>query len=330
MNVTEQVNDEFWWEVAEACSYATFFHSPLWHRLACNANSNLKHRSIGVVTDEGTKAVLPLIETGQIAGGMLKKVASTYAGCYGGIIATGTVPDNQARKIYQKGAAIGNGVFGVNENPFQADHVDFWDEDEGEKSRDFTQVVNLKGSFDDLVRDFSKGHRSSLNKGRREGVIVRQADSLDDYRRYFGAYEASLKRWGEDATGKYPWELFERGFSLSKEYPNHIKLWLAEVEGEVASGAWCFYWNDHVVYWHGASYKRFFDYRPNNVLHAEIMKDALRDDYKFYDLNPSGGHSGVVQFKKRFGAEKRHFRRITLRSRKFRAISKVKEAFSNE
>jgi lipid II:glycine glycyltransferase (peptidoglycan interpeptide bridge formation enzyme) len=135
-------------------------------------------------------------------------------------------------------------------------------------------------------------------------VRVRPATSINDYHAYYNAYQDSLQRWGERASMHYPRMLFENGFQLAKIYPDNIKLWLATVNEKVIAGAWVFYWNQHVDWWHGAAYASYFDHYPNNVLQTHIIIDALEKGYKFYDFNPSGGHENVARFKARFGAKK--------------------------
>ena len=67
------------------------------------------------------------------------------------------------------------------------------------------------------------------------------------------------------------------------------------------AGALCFYQNRHAVYWHGASRTEASELRPANLLHAQIARHAREAGYAVYDLNPSGGHEGVLRFKRSFG-----------------------------
>jgi hypothetical protein len=39
-----------------------------------------------------------------------------------------------------------------------------------------------------------------------------------------------------------------------------------------------------------------------NLLMAEAIRDASLRGYRWFDFNPSGGHAGVQDFKRRFGA----------------------------
>ena len=171
-----------------------------------------------------------------------------------------------------------------------------------------THMLSLAEGWDAVQRGFSRGNRSSINRGKRSGVTCRIAATLDSYRNYYDVYGGCLKRWGERVTSRYPWRLFEIGHELGRRYPDNMRLWLAEAEEKVLAGAWVFYWNHHAVYWHGATDEAFSSHRPSNVLHAYIIADACARGYLWYDFNPSGGHEGVIRFKRSFGSTERSIR----------------------
>lgn len=299
MDLIEPINEEFWWEVVRECPTATFYHTPLWHQLAVQADSTRQDCTVGVVFENNTRAVFPLLRERRV----LQKYVSSFAGCYGGIIADGPLPKPGLQSLYEEVFSRSGKKFKFISNPLLEDDPTPENLD-GEVEHDFTQILELDRDLDTIISEYSRGHRSSLKKGRREGVTVRRAASLDDYERYYEAYRASLERWGEDPSSGYPWTLFEEAHSLSQSHPNTITLWLAWVKDAVASGALIFSWNQHVSYWHGAAHEEYFDFRPNNVLHTDIIDASLENGYQYYDFNPSGGHDGVAQFKSRFGAKK--------------------------
>lgn len=327
MEFIESPSQDFWWNVAETCDYATFFHSPLWHHLASTTFEDLEDRTVAAVTDDGTRLVLPLLKIGESARGMMEDLMSTYAGCYGGVIADGPVSTEEIEQLYGLARTWDVSSLRVKANPLwkEVNHSTPLPEDKA--IDDFTQIIELDGrTFEDVASDFTDGHRSAMHKGERMGVEVRGAETLDDYRAYFGAYEDCLRRW-DDPSSVYPWKLFENGFELGQQHPDHLKLWLAEVEGKVIAGAWFFYWNDHVDYWHAASYEEYFDHKPNNVLLPHVMNQAIEDGYKYFDFNPSGGIEGVVRFKKHFGARKWPVQRWEFQDGKLSFVRKARSYF---
>jgi hypothetical protein len=85
--------------------------------------------------------------------------------------------------------------------------------------------------------------------------------------------------------------------------PGFGKVFLAEREGETVAGAVFLHWGGRAVYKYGASDRRFFPLRPNNL----IMDEAIRrygeqgmSDLSFGRTEP--GHQGLRRFKLGWGA----------------------------
>ena len=114
-----------------------------------------------------------------------------------------------------------------------------------------------------------------------------------------------IKRWGEDAGTTYPWELF---LNLYQTRSQDIKLWLAEKHDTIIAGVVALYCNSTILYWHGSSLREYFAHYHNNLLHTEIIKDGCSKGCRLYDLNPSGGHPGVVKFKESLSAKRVDFK----------------------
>ena len=174
----------------------------------------------------------------------------------------------------------------------------------------------------------SKSRRYKIRKGRAAGIESRLAESLDDYRAYFGAYQSSLRRWGTRITSTYPWTLFEAGCELARDHPDVIQLWVAQLRGRIISGAWVFCWNDHAVYWHGASSAEGLEVDASSVLFADIIDAMCQRGSRWFDFNPSGGHAGVAEFKRSFGAERWPVRRHSYTRPWLRVVRMIKPSSS--
>lgn len=303
MRFIDSPDRQFWWDVALADPTATFYHSPLWNEIVIQTYPRMKDATIGMVTEDGTRAILPAVGNPSFVEGIMTQISSTYAGGYGGVIADGSLSRTHRMRMVEVRTGPLVEKLALNGNVLSPDTM----YDGFEHWEAFSQIVSLDPDWDLIVEQFSRGRRSGMEKAKREGVEIRVADSDQDIREYFAAYQECLQRWGTEASSRYPWELFETIWEYAGMYPEHIQFWLAEVDGELASGILTFAWNEHVSYWHGASRKAFFDHRPNDLLHPTVMRHAKRSGRRIYDFNPSGGHDGVVQFKSRFGARKVFF-----------------------
>ena len=315
MKILGPAGEDVWWEVARGCAYATFFHTPLWHRLAESTSSAYRDVTFVAELGSGVRAVFPLLLRRPRLFGLLGEAVSTFAGCYGGPIADGPMTGADRRLLYEAadGAAgrvalAGNPLSEPGPAPAGFGVV-----------TDSTHLLRLDAPFETLFSRFSKGHRSSTRRGSAVGVSVRRASSVADYRAYFGIYEGALDRWGEESTSAYPWSLFERGHQLSERHDDRIILWLGELDGRVVAGAWVFYWNRHATYWHGAADEAGREAAATNVVLSHVIEDAGLRGMEWFDFNPSGGHEGVAAFKRRFGAEPVEF----VRYRKARLAARV-------
>lgn len=307
MRIFDEVDESCWWEVAKRCEYATFFHTPLWHKLAVSAFPHCRDMSFSAETPSGTRVVFPLLDQRRPFLRFLGHTLSTFGNCYGGPIADGQLSIQERRLLYEAADKL-HGLVALTGNPFfvpeELPPRDF------ERTHDQTDLLRLNGTFEEILSRFSKGHRGTLRKGRNRGVTTRAGTTLDDFRRYYETYISSLERWGKARSSKYSWALFEEGYRLSTRYPENMVLWLGELEGEIVSGAWVFYWNRHAVYWHGASNETGLRVSATTVVLADVIAHAQVEGFQWFDFNPSGGHTSVAKFKRRFGTEQVSFQRF--------------------
>ncbi|NUM44916.1 MAG: GNAT family N-acetyltransferase [Anaerolineales bacterium] len=325
---SQLVTSDVWWEVARACAYATFFHTPLWHQLITMTYPGCRDITPSVVLANGTRAVLPLLEDSSPSNRLPIRF-STFAGCYGGVVADGPIEGREGETavshLFQTAVSWRISRFKCLSNPFAP--VETLPQSLPKIRDDFTHILALEPDYETIFARFTKGHRSSIRKGQRMGVSVRLAETLEDYQAYYQTYEDSLRRWGERASSHYPWRLFENGFALAQQYPDNIRLWVAEAEGRILGGAWVFYWQRHAVWWHGAVLEDFFAYNPSNVLQDAIIRDACARGYRYYDFNPSGGYEGVIRFKRHHGAEEWPLSRYEYQPPLFRLSRALKTRF---
>jgi hypothetical protein len=136
----------------------------------------------------------------------------------------------------------------------------------------------------------------SVRRARQHGIETRNASSRKDWEDYFELYEMSLARWGDRVSSRYQWGLFE----ALMEKPC-VRLWLVCHDSRQVGGALVFYARRHVVYWHGAADAKYFSHRPINLLMHDIILDAVKSGFWWFDFNPSGDHKGVREFKLRCG-----------------------------
>lgn len=297
MQLLHKVDPDFWWDVAQKCPYATFFHTPLWNEIARWYNPYLRDRSIGLVTENGTRAVFPLLETRH--SGPFRHLTSTFEGTYGGLIADGPLDEEQVQAIYQQLNKWFNFSLYYLANPLAPSYPI-------EKPLAFdwetTHMIHLDADFETIFQRFKKNTRTDYRRGLREGVKVRRAESLDDYQAYYAAYLDAIERWGHTADYGYRWELFEKFFELERQHPEQITVWVVELDDKVVGGSVTFHWQRHVTAWHAAVQKAAMKRKAMVVLDTEITRDAIARNYAYYDLNTSSKIENLINYKRSFGA----------------------------
>lgn len=286
--------DEAWCN----CEYATYFHSREWAEIWQVASSGKMWPAARVVIfSDGQKAVLPFSSREQRAMDQGKEYVSSPEGTYGGWISSSNLSLKHAQLL--TGYMLNKcGTVLWRVNPYDPNVFNT-----GIKPTDReTYRVNLSTGFERVVQGFSDTNIRAIKKARKNGITVKIASTLQDWQEYFKAYEDSLLRWGAkvDDEDRYSWALFREIHDRNSPY---VRLWLASYEGKIVSGALCFYAKNNVVYWHGASLKDYFAYRPVNLLFYEIIRNTSQNGYAWFDFNPSHGLPGVIAFKKSFGTE---------------------------
>jgi len=315
MRIIQPVEPQCWWEIARACSYATFFHTPLWTELACRVNCMVRDRTIAAIFPNGTRAVLPLLEIRRF--GPFASLMSTFEGCYGGIIADGPLSATDAATLYRQVYRWDISNFYYLANPLAPpETVDTT----YQFANEITYLIHLDQDFESIFSRFDKSARTNYRRGLREGVRIRRAASLADYEAYYRAYREAVRRWGEDEHYGYPWEFFTHVFEFERRYPNEITLWVVELDGAVVGGTLAFYWNQHVTAWHGTVTNEALKRRAMVVLDVEIARDAAARGFRYYDLNTSAGIEGVMQYKRNFASAEHPIARCQYRSPLIRTV----------
>ena len=298
INSAVQANDSVWDSLWRDCDYATYFHSREWAEIWAGCTDRKIHpQPVLIQFSDGAEALLPLSRK-RILRGLTKYFMSSPAGTYGGWLSKDLLTIEHGRLLVDFICKkIGAVVWRLNPYDGLVSQLQY-----PVSENDETHALFLEKGFDPIYHSWTKGHKSAARKARKArkaGITIRPAGTRAHWEKYYELYEVSLHRWGAAAGSRYPFKLFEIMYDLSSE---NIRLWVAEYGHEIIAGALCFYAGKHVVYWHGAALASYFNLRPVNLLMYEIIEDACKRHYRWFDFNPSGGHEGVKAFKKSFGA----------------------------
>ncbi|NIN06760.1 MAG: GNAT family N-acetyltransferase, partial [Armatimonadetes bacterium] len=279
------------------CSYATYFHSREWAEIWSRyEQGKLRPNPLLVMFTDGKKALLPLsYKMWESAGASGKYFESSANGNYGGWIAVDPLGTEHAILMKE---------FLTQELGYLFWQINPFDDLVAEIGVDATfhgetQAINLERGFDAVYAGWDSACRNRERKGRKSGILVRLAQTEEDWRGFYRAYEDSLRRWGDQAKKRYGWALFQEMFNRQSD---HIKLWLATTTDElIVAGVLMCYARTHAVPWHGGILGSYAALQPNNRLFYETIKDACDKRYRWFDFGTSPSE-GVRRFKQSFGA----------------------------
>ena len=302
----------------EACDHATFFESSEWAEIWQQYTRGAVRPAAKLVEfSDGARAVLPFSER-VLFRGWVRSYVFAPAGTFGGWISREALTGAHARLLASYLSAHPADLL-WRINPYTP-HLSVAGES-GDPS--VTYVLCLDEDFESILRRWRRATRRAVGRARSAGVTIERASTEEDWRAYYAAYQDSLRRWGPKATSRYEWRLFELLFLRGSP---RIVLWLARSDGEVVSGALCFYAKRHVVYWHGATKAESFSLRPVPLLFHDAVLHASSAGYRWFDFNPSGGHETVDHFKRGFGTEALScpvIRRESARQRALRRLARL-------
>jgi lipid II:glycine glycyltransferase (peptidoglycan interpeptide bridge formation enzyme) len=303
MKLINTVSVDLWEQVARRSAYATFFHTPTWSRIIAESFPEYHIATRGCLLDDGLVALVPMVATTE-KNGYFRWIESMFPGGYGGAIAERVLTQPEIDFIFHALQDSRAAYIHVMGNPY----VDHDLPIEYSRTEEFTHVVNLQQSCDDIYAGYSTEKKRHVARAQKLGVQVSRAHTESEYREYYAVYQDSLRRWGDKALNEYPYGLFER---LLGHASDSIQLWVAKVDDAIVSGNVTFYHNCHAVYWHGATLESHFKYHPAPLLMHEAIRDAQQRGFRFYDMNPSGGLAGVERYKEGFGAQRKSFASYT-------------------
>lgn len=143
--------------------------------------------------------------------------------------------------------------------------------------------VDLSTTEDDIWRGINRGHRSSINKARREGVKIQKVTpDAANLAIFNDLYYHTMRRNEAAQRWFFPENYFRNCLDLLGE--ERVSLFIAFVKEEPASAYFLIH-DFEIVYYHfGGSYEHFFGQRPNNLLMYEVALWAKRNGFLYYYL----------------------------------------------
>ncbi|MCZ6702737.1 MAG: GNAT family N-acetyltransferase [Ignavibacteria bacterium] len=154
----------------------------------------------------------------------------------------------------------------------------------------------------------SKNHSSikrAVNKAINNGVEYRLAESEKDLKQWYRLYLDLNKH---HTNPPRPYKLFKISWDILRP-KGMMQLALAEQKTngkkKIIAGLVLYYFNKTVTFAYNGSSRKYFNLRPNDLLHWNTIHNAQKEGYKFYNWGNAGENdAGLAAYKKKWGSEK--------------------------
>lgn len=164
-------------------------------------------------------------------------------------------------------------------------------------------VANLDGDPEKLrAKLYHESYhlRRNLKKAEKSGIVVHEAESEDDLRRFHRLTEITRKR-----LRLLPWPYeFLQAIYRHVVVPGHGFLLLAELGDKAIAGSMYFCFGDTTTLKFNASDPKYVQYRGNYLVTWKAVERACHEGYRQFDFgicNPE--NLGLARFKSYWGTE---------------------------
>jgi hypothetical protein len=282
---------------------ATFFHTRRWAEILTRAFPQLRDRS-RIVRCGGGNYALPYFRWERL-GGMLSTGHSSFPFLYGGPLP----PDPQAWEACLAHLSRTCASLVVIGNPFAPHPQDAaWGAPAGLTSvHETTHLLALPDSPDDFWNGvLTSRKRNDVRRLTRKGVAVELSRTDADIQAVYELYQKRMQTWRQRPGLVYPLALYQAMADLGGDA---VRLYVVRFEERVIGGTFVCRFGGISHYLAG-----YFDHdaarlRPNVLVQERIIRDAIEDGYRIYDMLPSAGIPAVEAFKESFGGVKTRFQR---------------------
>lgn len=163
-----------------------------------------------------------------------------------------------------------------------------------------TVFVDLKLSWDEIVRGFSSQNRRNVKQARKRGLKIQIDNTPSVWHRFAEIYQAEMIRKNAPQHLRFNDQFF---LKLSKL--KGFTLFIVNFENEIIGGFIAAHAGNVAHHYLSAVQYDHWHNRPNNLLFTEVIQHFYRKGYRLFDFQ--GGRKGVFRFKTNFSKLRRHF-----------------------
>lgn len=306
----EPASIDEWIAAWEADPNRTRFQHPGWHQVFADVRPDrFRLAAYRLKGPDGTDAILPG-STRRLLKGFATEWTSSPGHTYGGLLGAHSP---EAFRVAQTLLLERHASFLWIGNPFT---------NVSSVMQKFTQALDLTVSDTELDAELDRYKNLYYARwAERQGLRTNRWEGSPDA--FIAIYHDARDRWqtGSGLRSEYPAEFFHRLFEMDGvdvfsvtdgESPDPIAMGIFLTAGT------------HVVSWLTLANTAAMKRRPYQFLYVNRILGYRNDGFKTFDFNPSDGLGGVVDFKRRFGAVRRHYPEFRGQRAWLRALSMIR------
>lgn len=164
-----------------------------------------------------------------------------------------------------------------------------------------TLILDLTQDKDKLLKGMHEKTRYNIRLADRKGVRC-QGSGIRHFREFWKMLSATSKR---DKFKSHPRSYYKKMLEMLRGGEMYVRLHVAQHKGVPIACAIVGYFGDTATYLHGASSYKHRALMGPYALHWDIIDDAKKDGYMFYDFwgVDEEKWSGITRFKKGFSGK---------------------------
>jgi hypothetical protein len=160
-------------------------------------------------------------------------------------------------------------------------------------------IVDLTLSEEDLWHvSYAQAARKQVNKGRRNGLVTRLANSAPDLASFHAIFDHTMERNNAEPSARHPLVYYE---ALAALCPDGMLFYLTEHEGRAVAAELISHGSTTAYSFLGGTLAEAFPLAANDVLKHDIILDLKRRGLRRYCLG--GGHvpgDDLLRYKRKF------------------------------
>jgi len=303
----DNTNEDAWDEVVFSSSHSTIFHTVKWLRLA-QEQSNAELLPLMFYKGAQLVAIYPIFVKKQ---GPIKVALSppikSYMLYLGPVIADyGSLKQDKKESTYiQIQQEMDNYIFKtigckyarIRSSPGLYDSRPLrWSGYTVDAN--YTYRIDLTSGIDTVWDQFDKSVRRMITQSQRGGVTVRTGDEKD----LEFIHDLLYKRYIEQGQKPIDYKKYLNTI-YQKFYPDNLKIFVAEYNGQGISGCFFLCFKNILYFWVGLPKTDLTGLSPNDLIQWEAIKWAHMHGLEYYELMDMGDDPRLRHFKSKYNPE---------------------------